>query len=155
MKTTKAIYNTMREREAYDKAISEYNDKSWFYRLLHKAPVPNDERTAKELAEAYIAQWNSEHKTTMETPEGEYASVYMKYCSNTYYPVVIFRAYISGCFFISRSLVKEDSIEEWGCPYPESECGLTADEEALANYPKFLNAYRDYMGMVHEVNREL
>lgn len=113
----------LEEQRKYNQAIREYDEKPWYVKMGRKAPVPPSEDW-QVLSSTYIKEFNKTH----DYPE-EIVVKWQQYPEDDKclgYPVVEFWTYQQGCYIVTRQAFQPDGTTiEWGCPYPESECGLT------------------------------
>lgn len=156
------IYSAMLEQMRHESAIKEYNEMGMVYRLFHKAPKnPNDMATVELLCKDYVDAYNEEHKMYIENVAGAFSAFYMRWNNNTNLPVLIIKTFGAGCYGIERKAFDTDgTFEDWGCPYPYSECGISyrmelqyVPEGSAELYAKYDEQVREIANFLKSINK--
>lgn len=146
------IFGAMLEQMRYESAIKEYNEKSLVYRLFHKAPKNPNNSTIDSLCKDYVDAYNDEHQLYIEN-DGNFSTFYMCWNAETHLPILVLKTYGMNCFGMERKAFSSDgSFEDWGCPYPYSECGISQRMEL--KYVPYGSAelYAKYDSQVREIS---
>ena len=145
------------ELRAQIEALSSYNNKNWLLKLFTKKPeCPHI--SEEELIQNFTQQYPT--LFVRMNNNSEYAQVSVGYKAIDKLPLVTFKAYLNGCYYISRAAFKSDgSTEEWGCPYPYSECGITGlvtpNNTHLTDLdPKFKEVEERYIKTIEKIKNE-
>lgn len=129
----------------YNQDIWYYNSKSFFKRLFMKKPVSPSNKFWEELAFDYIKELKSHLESKFGKLPKEIYVAWQRSPNNIEqraYPIIEYWICHNGCYYVTRQAFKPNgTTEEWGCPYPYSECGITgrSDEEDYTTFDKILD----------------
>ena len=128
----------------YQKAMAHHDRKPLIGRIadvvLFRMPKdPCKKMTPEGFALQFTNIYNQEKGLgkRVDTREGDSIRMSVGYNAATMLPVVTVTLYQNGCYFQERKAFQRNgSVEEWGCAYPLSECGLTGLPDNIPEFAK-------------------
>ena len=157
-----ADYNAAMDKVDYNNAKNAWDERSLFQKIVgfikrERPNDPNPEKTAEELANAYVESFNSEHNMGTRSDYANDGSMHTKmyYQSGNMRPVLkATRDDGNGYYQERKAFDEKGNEEEWGIEYPYSELGATGrpnpenqSNDVRSAYRKF-DAARDEVGSV-------